>query len=121
MVQQIIEIVETIEGNLKVKLIDTPDNREKLYEMVDKDFADGVWADLLEPFSVNGSYSLIEPKTIGSLTEAPIISNEPPYPNEGSNEPYVSPEAKIWHYPDYMIKNEFTELLDNGFVIFTKA
>jgi hypothetical protein len=29
--------------------------------------------------------------------------------------------AKIWYYPDYMIKSFVKELLDNGFVIFKRA
>ena len=80
---------------------------------------DTVWWELLEPFSVNGGYSLLKPEWIGALTEAPIISSEPIVFDE-DNLPYSLPEtAKTWYYNDYMISSEFKEMLIYGYVILT--
>jgi len=116
---QIIEIVEKIEGNLKIKLIDTPDNREDLEYMREAYDFETVWWELLEPFSTNGSYSLLKPEWIGALTEAPIICSEPINYDKVDGHPYVYQTAKTWWYGDYMVSNEFEELLKYGYVILT--
>ena len=116
---QIIEIVETIEGNLKIKLIDTPDNREELEYMREAYDFETVWWELLEPFSANGSYSLLKPEWIGALTEAPIICSEPMNFDEDTLLYSLPETAKTWWYGDYMVSDEFEELLKYGYVILT--
>jgi hypothetical protein len=79
-----------------------------------------VWWELLEPFSTNGSYSLLKPEWIGALTEAPIICSEPMNFDEDTLLYSLPETAKTWWYGDYMVSNEFEELLKYGYVILTK-
>lgn len=113
MVQRIIDITETPQG-LKISLIDTPDNRADLAEMMEAYDYDTVWWELLEPFSTNGSYSLLRPEWIGALTESPIIANEPMLFDEEELLYSHSEKTKVWYFPNYMVENELMQLLETG-------
>lgn len=120
MTQRIIDITETPQG-LKISLIDTPDNMADLAEMMEAYDYDTVWWELLEPFYTNGSYSLIAPERIGSLTESPIIASEPLSYYEGADIEYLSKNAKVWWFPNYMVENELVQLLETGETYATPA
>jgi len=121
MTQQIINISETPEGNLLIKLIDTDENRLEIHDLVKYYGYECAWAELLEPFSTNGSYTLITPELIGALTGSPIIASAPPSYNQDSDDMFLELQAKTWFYPDYMVKDEFTELIETGKVMFNRA
>lgn len=122
MVQRIIDITETPQG-LKISLIDTPDNRADLAEMIEAYDYDTVWWELLEPFSTNGSYNLISPELINALTESPIISNELPLLEEETGKEFLdsTDTLKVWWFPNYMVENELMQLLETGETYATKA
>jgi hypothetical protein len=118
--QKIITLQETAGGNLRIELDNTEDAREELEALMDKHTDEIVWDELLEPYYVNGSYSMVNPITIGALTSSPIIASEPAmYEDDGDSLPTLHPDAKTWWFPDYMVRSELQELLDKGFVIFT--
>lgn len=78
-----------------------------------------IWADLLEAYSCNGSYSLVAPEDIAALTDAPIIASEANYNDEGKIE--LPEDAKIWWLSDYMVMDEMKLLKTGKTVIFDKA
>lgn len=122
MTQRIIDITETPQG-LKISLIDTPDNRADLAEMMEAYDYDTVWWELLEPFSTNGSYNLIAPELINALTESPIISNELPLLEEETGKEFLdsTDTLKVWWFPHYMVENELMQLLETGETYATPA
>jgi hypothetical protein len=78
-----------------------------------------LWADLLEYYSCNGSYSIITPESIGALTDAPIIASEANYNDDGNIE--LPEDAKIWWLSDYMVLDEMMLLRKGKTVIFELA
>ena len=59
----------------------------------------------------------IMPEKISALTDSPIIGKGVCWDEEGDIEDVES----VYWYPNYQIKNPWTELLINGEVFFTKA
>ena len=117
MTQRIIDITETPQG-LKISLLD----KQELQDLFLQDLNnENIWAEILEPFSTNGSYSLIAPENIGSLTESPIIASEPLSYYEGADIEYLSKNAKVWWFPNYMVENELVQLLETGETYATPA
>lgn len=116
----IITLKELPDGSLQIELDNTEEAREELEALMDKHPDNTVWAELLEPYSTNGGYSLISPETIGALTESPIIASEP-VSWDDNEDMYLHKDAKVWWFPDYMVRSELGELLEKGFVVFTKA
>lgn len=116
MIPQYLNISEDKNGNLLVSA--TIDGIEYLTEKHDEEFDsfDLSWSDLLESFSVNGSYQFIYPEELGWLTEAPIIGlcerdEEYKLTNDETN--------KFWFFGDYMVRNELLELTNGETIIFT--
>lgn len=72
------------------------------------------WHELNEWEFCNGWCS-VNAEQIGALTDSPIISSMLVNKTSQVN------EAKIYWFPDYMIRNEVSELLTNGSVLFTLA
>jgi len=76
-----------------------------------------IWSELNESSFCNG-YSEVLPEVIGALTSAPIISDSI-IDKETTQE--EQDNAKIWWFPDYMVRDEVEELLTKGEVFFTLA
>lgn len=116
------------DGNLKVLL--TPEGREELEALIE-DISDdcqdkiwrqpteNIWYELTESHWTNGSYEMLRPEDIGALTEAPIIGLD--IARNDDNVVVLDDISRVWYYPDYMIKDELSELLDHGHLIFQKA
>ncbi len=115
---QYLNIEELPNGNLKISL--TKDGIEELTELRErnKDYT-GIWLDLLESYSCNGSYQLVMPEKIGALTDAPIIGINFTWDDNGEIDEYDN--VKYWYFADYMVKSEFDLMLNEGFVEFESA
>jgi hypothetical protein len=59
----------------------------------------------------------VQPEDIGALTEAPILTDDLVYEDNGS----CTVHGKIWWYPSYAVSDPFEELKNRGRVIFTYA
>lgn len=91
-------------------------------------------ADLAEAFRLGGypraeetacehlrsyGYEFVLPETINALTEAPILTHDPDYPDEGGVVPHEG-EPVFW-FPNYMVEDPWRTLADTGRVVFTRA
>jgi len=79
-----------------------------------------VWVDLLESYSCNGSYHLVNAGTF-ALTDdkMPIIADIPMGMLESDSDTEIYyPETKFWYYPEYAINDELEKLLNGETVIF---
>jgi hypothetical protein len=113
-----IEIVKNPNG-ITLKL--TPAGREELQSRMGPG---GGWvkclrsilADLLEDHLANG-WEFIEPAEIGALTSAPILSDEVERDDEGK----LVWLGNVYWFPDYAVRCELEEMLENGEVFFPAA
>lgn len=80
----------------------------------------GIWADLFEPYSTNGSY---EPFDAGranpfvGLTSAPCIAESMAVRDDGTREI----EGRLWWFPDYCIRDPLDELKARGRTVFASG
>jgi hypothetical protein len=76
-------------------------------------------ADLLEEtgWQPNGQLMAVNPEDIGALTEAPILTDDRTIEDDGS----TTVHGKVWWYPNYMVKNFATEMINTGKTEFTSA
>jgi len=72
--------------------------------------------ELLEDWLCNG-WEIVPPERLGSLTAAPILTDEIIYGDMGSVE-YI---GQVWWFPNYQIENEVETLLTQGKVVFSLA
>lgn len=109
------------DGNLEITC-DDPD-KEELQDILDstthKDH--GFLADMLEytGWQPNGQLFKVQPEWIGALTDAPILTDNLLFPDKG--DPTITPESKVWWFPNYMIESFAETLILDGRVVFTKA
>ena len=105
-----IEIVEQNNG-LLIRLTD----KEELEQAIERPFL--TMADLLDSggYLGNGWHEVL-PEQIGALTEAPIISNDVIFNDDG-----VEWVGDVYYYNSYMVNDPFVELLSNGEIFLTKA
>jgi hypothetical protein len=67
-------------------------------------------------------YDLVPPETVGALTDAPILcaSDDIDYSDEGGTcQPY--PDAAVFWFPDYTIRDPWAELKNKGVVVFRSS
>lgn len=81
----------------------------------DRGSNDRLW-DLLEDFLCSG-WDWIRPEQIGALTDAPIISNDAQYNDDGD----LISINNVWAYVDYMLYDPVEKLFEDGRVIFMNA
>ena len=105
------------DGNLEI----TATEKGKEFINENREF-DGIfiWCDLLEQYSTNGSYNLVDPENIGALTDAPIIADISPEINDNGEITYYE-DTKFFWFPEYETIDEMEKLLNNETVIFTKV
>lgn len=133
--QTILSIIVNANGNLEITA--TPEGIEYLQDQIGdtrtlgdpaseptwKQTPMGMWSDMLESYSCNGSYNLAPDNTF-ALTEAPIIASEPiileseDQVNDPEWVPQYHPETKFWAFADYMVVDEFEKLLNGETVTF---
>jgi hypothetical protein len=107
-------------GNLKIT-IDNSDDREMIADSLENSFHKdhGVIEDMLENtgWTPNGRLYSVLPESIGALTDAPILSDEVSFNDDGSQDVI----GRVWWYPNYQVESFAEKLLENGFVVFDKA
>lgn len=108
-------------GNLELAIEDDLD-REELQESYDKaqNHRDhGVLADLLEftGWTPNGRLYQVAPESIGALTDAPILTDDMSFSDDGRQEVV----GKVWWFPNYQVESFAETLIKAGRVVFTQA
>lgn len=111
---------ETIESGDLLILADA-DDRELLAELYADERQGYPGADqaVREALRERCGLESVAPEWIGALTDAPILSDLVEFPDRG--EPYVPEGAKVWWFPDYMIRDPWEELCRFGRVTFKLA
>ena len=109
----------TQNGNLEITCEGS--EKEDLQDILDstshKDH--GFLAEMLEyaGWSTNGKLYPVAPEWIGALTDAPIVSDEVIYLDNGDHEV----PGKVWWFPNYMVESFAETLIGTGRVLFAKA
>jgi len=105
--------------NLEIVLEDA--DRQAIQDMVEKYPHDGMFLqELLVEYtrwSGNGQLFYVNAHEIGALTDAPIITDEVDYPDDGDRKV----TGNVWWYPAYERYHFGEELLKHGRVFFTFA
>jgi hypothetical protein len=106
-------------GNLQLTLEDNEvaDVEDLLEKASDRDH--GFLCELLDyaGLSTNGHLYPVLPHQVGALTDAPIISDEVVYEDDGT----VNVPGKVWWFPGYELRSFAEELLRDQQVIFTAS
>lgn len=81
----------------------------------------GFLAEMLEyaGWQPNGHLFQVQPEWVGALTESPILTDDLRCPD--SAEPALSPESKVWWFPNYQVESFAETLIRDGRVFFTAA
>jgi hypothetical protein len=114
-----ITIREMKDGRLKI----TADNEARQY-IADK-LHDGrgywsIWAELIEPYSCNGSYTHFDAgqgNPFVGLTGAPCIAESMSYPDSGD----LEVDGKLWYFDRYMLECDLRQLKNTGRVYYDAA
>lgn len=109
----------TPNGNLKIS-VETDDEREDIAKIRERNHSDsGIWCDILamDNMEGNGRFCIVRPEDIGALTEAPIITDDWLYHDDG----WLEVRGHVWWYPNYMVSDPSATLLAEGSAIFTLA
>lgn len=108
-------------GNLKI----TAGNRDReslAYELRERGYYGG---ESYVAEAMRDQLTFIRPECIGALTEAPILTDEADYSEEvmeqGEGGPIPYPDAHVWWFPDYAIRDPWEELSRRGYVEFQAA
>jgi hypothetical protein len=72
--------------------------------------------EIVDDFFGNG-WTWLAPEQVGALTDAPILSNDAFYNDDG----IMEVKGDVWWYPNYAVIDLAKELIDSGELIFTKA
>ena len=99
---------------LEAKLVPADENHTDKYNW--KEPHNTILQDLLEDHLCNG-WEWLEPEEIGALTAAPLLSDS--VLRNDKNE--VTDYENVYWFPEYAVTSELEELLDKGFVDFTRA
>lgn len=109
----------TPNGHLKFSL--DPEDRDQIELMLERHGGNdkAFLTDMLDHFGFAGNGRLypINPEDVGALTDAPILSDDVAYADDGK--PIVM--GNVWWYPSYECFNFAEELATAGEVIFSKA
>jgi len=109
----------TKNGNLR--FIMPPEEKKDIAELFEKctHTDHGFLADLLEyaGWPGNGMLYTVRPEWVAALTDAPIVSDEVVYEDDGT----VNVLGSVWWFPGYEMRSFAEELLRDGEVLFTAA
>jgi hypothetical protein len=107
-----LEILEN--GNLKIILND--DGKE---EVDNNSINENNFSDYFDDIQGNTGYRYFyDASVIGFMTEAPIIINQWDFDDKGDI--VLTEDSIIWTYNNYAIKDFTKELVEQGYVIFSK-
>ncbi len=105
-------------GNLEIVAEDG--DKEELQDLLSKSMHKdhGFLADLLEytGWSGNGRLHQVQPELIGALTDAPILTDDMIFGDDGSEV-----VGNVWWFPNYQVVSFAETLIRDGRVVFTKA
>lgn len=110
--------VDIIAEGLKISCED--EFMEEMIEMLKEKGEAYVFAEGLESYSCNGSYTYFnagEGNPFVGLSDAPCIAESVDYDDNG----HATVQGEFWYYPDYMLKCPVEEMIENGYVIFRKT
>jgi hypothetical protein len=110
-----IDITFKVQDNGNLKITADQEARDELSETYQDGGYTKAMAEVIDAANRIG-YSDVRPEWIGALTDAPIIGEDVDYETDP---PKV--EGRVWWFPDYQIRNEIQELIDDGEVTFTLA
>jgi hypothetical protein len=79
--------------------------------------SDHAWRNVIEPFQENGNLHQVQPEWIGALTDAPILTDDLSFDDDGT--PRI--EGRVWWFPSYQVIDPMEELTCKGRVEFTLA
>lgn len=110
-------ITQQTNGNLALS-IDNESDRAELKDELQTKSELQVYADLLEQFQANGSYTNLSSDVFSfGLTSDPyILVEECTFEDDGS----VTVYGGMWNYPDYMINSVIEKLVAGETVILTQ-
>lgn len=110
-----LNIETTKEGNLRLSIPDSNDRAYLAGELENDRPELYIYADLLEPYFCNGSYSNISPEVypLGLTSDPYILSEDMTIEDNGD----ATIHGGLWHYPNYMIKSLVRELVEGNEVI----
>lgn len=107
----------TPKGHLRIKL--DPERREDLREMIEdaeKNHKGDILGDVIETMLANG-FQWIRPEDIAALTDAPIISDEADYDDQGK----LVNIGRVFWFPAYEGVDPVRVLYEKGEVVFDVA
>lgn len=114
-----LDIKENQHGNLELTIPESRDRIEVLDKLLRHSHAT-VWADLLEPYSCNGSYTPVDPEVwFVGLTTDPYILVAEACPSEEGDQLEVN--GGLWCYPDYMLSDVVERLVVGETVVLKRA
>ena len=109
------EFEKQANGNLRIVLL--PAARADVEEIASQEMdADSRLAETIE-WQLSNGWSLLRPEDIGALTEAPILSEEVDYDDQGN----VDRVGTVYWYPQYDVFDPIGQLLTNGSVEFVRG
>jgi len=78
--------------------------------------------DLLADWFSNSEYAMVSSDETGDMIDRymPIIVSNVVWPESNDFESFIKYDGK-WIYPDWNVKNEYLELYEKGFLIFSKV
>lgn len=102
-------------GNLRIVLLE--EGRESVEEIAAKEItADSKLAETIE-WQLSNGWSFLRPEDIASLTDAPMLSEEADFDNQGT----AYNVGKVYWYPQYDVRDPVAQLLENGYVEFVRG
>lgn len=111
--------VITPNGNLEITCEDS--EKEELQDILDSTYHrdHGFLAEMLEyaGWSTNGKLHPVMPEWIGALTDAPIVSDDVVFNDDGSHDV----PGKVWWFPSYELESFAETLIKTGRVLFRAA
>lgn len=108
----------TIDVMANGNIVLTPDDKQSLIDMHNQTGDDlSILCEALEHYSTNGSYTPVSADQLGGLSQAPCIVESVDITDDGD----LTPEGRVWWFPDYMIRNPIKEIIEDGYVIFHLA
>lgn len=115
MSEQYTEFEKQANGNLRITLLE--EARASVQEIASKEItADSKLAETIE-WQLSNGWSMVRPEDIGALTEAPILSEEVDFDNQG----IARNVGTVYWYPQYDVSDPVAKLLENGYVEFVRG
>ena len=104
-------------NNKYVEFFVNPNDNNLHIELIDHETdITNMGLDELFEYQLCNGWDFVSPEDFGALTEAPILSEEIIYTDEGE----VERVGVVYWFPDYMIIDIIEQLIKNGEVVFLR-